>query len=111
MHIVFEQWSYKPAWKNLSRADREAFVGGVGGAVEHLATLGITTLGFGHNDSSTDKRASFDFWGIWQCPDARSAAIFQKAVTDSGWYDYFEHRNLSGELVPPTAILGAHIAA
>jgi hypothetical protein len=111
MHIVFEQWSYKQAWKDLPKAEREAFVGAVGGAVEHLATLGITTLGFGQNDNSTDRRADFDFWGIWQCPDAAGAATFQKAVADSGWYNYFDHRNLSGELVAPPEILGAHISA
>jgi hypothetical protein len=111
MHIVFEQWSYKAAWKNLPTAQREAFIGGVGAAVAHLATLGITTLGFGHNDSSTDRRADFDFWGIWQCPDEAGAALFQKAVAESGWYDYFEHRNLSGELLPPPTILGVHIGA
>jgi hypothetical protein len=111
MHIVFEQWSYKPEWTNLPISERQAFIAAVGGAVEHLATLGITTLGFGLNDQSTEKRANFDFWGIWQCPDAAGAVVFQKAVSDSGWYNYFEHRNLSGELQPPPAILGIHINA
>ncbi len=111
MHIVFEQWSYKSAWKNLPTAERAAFITTVGGAVEQLAAVGITTLGFGHNDKATDKRADFDFWGIWQCPDATSAAMFQKAVAESGWYNYFEHRNLCGELQTPHAILGAHIMA
>jgi hypothetical protein len=111
MHIVIEQWKYKSSWKALSTADREAFIQGVGQAVEMLAKQGITTLGFGLNDESTELRAPYDFWAVWQCPSAAGAAAFLDAVSGSGWYDLFELKNMSGELQDPTIILGQHIAA
>ncbi len=110
MHMVIEQWRYKATWKALPPADRQAFVAGVGAAVGQLAAAGITTLGFGLNDPATDHRADYDFWAIWQCPDAAGANTFQKAVAGSGWYELFEHRNMSGEVLEPGVVLEMHIA-
>jgi hypothetical protein len=111
MYMVIEQWSYKPAWKALSTAERQAFVEGVGGAVAELAKAGITTLGFGINDVNTDHRSTYDFWAVWQCPDVSGARAFQDAVAGSGWYNLFEHKNMVGLVQDPPSILGQHIAA
>jgi hypothetical protein len=111
MYLVIEQWSYKASWHALSALERQAFIGGVGAAVEQLAKGGITTMGFGFNDAKTDQRAGYDFWAVWQCPDAAAARVFQDAVAGSGWYQWFDHKNMCGELLDPGTVLGAHIAA
>lgn len=111
MHFVIEQWKYKNTWLTLTKAQREAFIAAVGGAVEQLAKQGITTLGFGQNQSDADQRSNCDFWAVWQCPDDKGARMFQDAVNASGWYGYFEHTNIVGEVQSPPDILGLHISA
>jgi hypothetical protein len=108
MHIVIEQWKYKQTWLNLSLVDRQVFVSNIGAAVEELAKQGITTLGFGFNNAETDRRADFDFFAVWQCTTQQGANAFLAAVKGSGWYDFFEHQNMSGEIVDPSEVLTAH---
>ncbi|MFC7050872.1 DUF6616 family protein [Emcibacter nanhaiensis] len=108
MHTFIELWNIKDSWRALSESDRAAFMEKLGPAIAQLAEQGVTCKGFGFAEE-VDHRAPFDFFSVWDCTERKAAEKFEQAVAASGWYDYFEHKNVCGVLQSPEVILKQHI--
>lgn len=108
MHTFIELWNIKDSWRALSIDARAAFIEQLGPAIAALAKQGVTCKGFAFAEE-VDQRAPYDFFSVWECADRAAAAKFEEAVAGSGWYDFFEHKNVCGELQAPDAILKQHI--
>lgn len=108
--IFIELFSYRPAWMALAPAEREQFSDGVKGALADLVANGVEVIGWGFNDLESDHRAPYDFFCIYKVPDFAFQRVFDAAVIQSGWYDFFEQVTVSGELADPAAILAANVA-
>ena len=96
MIYFIEAWNAKPAWLELSKEERGAYMNQVGAAIGGLLEAGVKVLTWSVNDPATTKRATFDYFAIWTFPNQESADEFQKLVEGAGWYEYFEQQNLMG---------------
>lgn len=108
-HIYIELFNYKDSWLNLPQEVRDSFAEGVSQAVAGLVDKGVSVIGYGFNDVSTDRRAPYDFFCVYALPDAGFARAFEKEVAASGWYDFFEQANVSGAAM--TAAAGLRVNA
>jgi len=109
MYTFIELWTPNDTWKALSSEDRQAFMEGVGGAMEQM-TAPITTLGWGWIDSDTPYPIDHEFVAIWQAPDREAIGMLEAGVEASGWYSYFDQVNARAELSGPENVIGAHIS-
>jgi len=105
MHLYLELWKAKPAWRALAPAQREAFVAGLGPAIEKLLADGIELVGFARTDADTSHRAGYDYVAAWRMPTRELAVSFERTVDGSGFHDYFEQVNARGEIEPAADVL------
>ena len=110
MYILVEQWTPKTKWLQASAEERGAFMQGVGGAMVELSKLGVETLAWSLNDPDTSHRADWNYFAVWKFPSLEASHAFENAVEQSGWYDYFEHKNMRGKWETPEAVIGQHMA-
>ena len=111
MYTFIEVWTPNDTWKSLPTADRQAFMDGVTSAIEQMAAGGITTLGWGVNDSDTPHRADGEFVAVWQAPNREAIGALEAGVQGSGWYDYFDQVNVRSELTDVADIMAKHVNA
>lgn len=107
--IFIELYRYKPAWAALEESQRIAIIDKVIENVGGLAGVGINVLAYGRNDESTDQRAPYDFFCVYQAPDANTQHALEGQISKSGWYDFFDQLNVSGEIIPYADLLSSHV--
>jgi len=98
VYLYVEMWNARPAWIALSLDERKAFMEKVAEAAAALGPLGAELLGAWVNDEDTDHRADRTYFTVFRFPDKDSVAVFEAIVRESGWYDYFDQVNGSGEV-------------
>ncbi len=106
MHTFIELWNTTDRWLELSTEQRKDFMEQVGTGVQQLTEAGVETLGWGLARPDVDAPAPYRFFAIWQAPDAGALDVLQRAVADSGWYEYFEQINTAGQLQTPDDVVG-----
>jgi len=113
MHILVELWSVEPAWRALSRAERERFMAGVGESMTELAAAGIEPVAWSRAEpyEDADHEADCEFFAVWRMPGPEQADLFRRTVAASGWYGYFRHVNVAGEQRTPDAVIAEHLDA
>ncbi|WP_086930250.1 DUF6616 family protein [Agarilytica rhodophyticola] len=94
--LYIELYNYKPAWFELTQEERENYVDIVSKAIAEMETGDVNVIGFGYNDSNTDRRAKYDFFCVYTMPNTEFARAFEEQVKASGWYNYFDQVNISG---------------
>ncbi len=106
MKCFIELWNEKEAWKKLSQQERGNYMNQLGPHIQDLMAGGVEIVCWGTNSKTTDKRAEFDFFSVWKFPNQEMVEKFEKLVEGSGWYNYFEQVNLSGQASTPDEIIG-----
>ena len=109
MYYTVELWSPRQAWLDLSREEREAYVGSIMPTMQKHAELGIIVRAMATNDADTDHRAPYGYFSIVEAPDESAARTFEADVRAAGWYDYFDQVNLRGVARSPEEVIGEHI--
>ncbi|MBY0434004.1 MAG: hypothetical protein K2U26_07840 [Cyclobacteriaceae bacterium] len=109
MKTYIELWKAKDTWRNLSKEDRANYLGQLAPAIQQLVSSGVEIVAWGENDSSTFKRAEYDFFGIWKFPTPEAVQLFEKMVEGAGWYAYFDQVNLHGDNTSPQHVLSKMI--
>jgi hypothetical protein len=104
-HIFVELYNYRPAWAKRSENERTDFVNKVIEAVNRLKSAGVEVIAYGKNSLETDRRAPYDFFCVYRVPNAEFQREFERQITASGWYDYFEQVNISGPAEDFAAVL------
>lgn len=110
MHVVFELWNAKPAFLEAPASVREEIIAGVRSGVEQMAAVGIRALGWGRVAPSGDHPSGYDWFAVWEIPSPELVDAFFAGVAASGWYDWFEQVNVTGELRAVDAVLDEHLA-
>lgn len=110
MIYFIEFWKAKDAWLNLPKQERIDYVSKIGPAIEDLMSKGVQIDAWGVNDNQSLHKADFDFYGITKFPNQEILTGFENMLDGSGWYDYFEQVNVSGEGVTPQDVIGKMIA-
>ena len=105
LQIFIELYNYRPAWAKLSESERTDFVKKVVEAVKGLKSAGVDVVGYGMNSPETDRRAPYDFFCAYRVPNVEFRREFERQITASGWYDYFEQVNVSGDIEDFEAVL------
>ena len=108
--IFIELYKYRPAWIDLDPSGRDKFSDGIKKALVDLVANGVEVIGWGFNDLESDRRAPYDFYGVYKVPSFDFQRAFDAAVVGSGWHDLFEQVSVSGALVEPAEILAVNIA-
>jgi hypothetical protein len=94
--IFVELYNYAPAWSKCSETERTEFVNKVIEAVNGLKSAGVDVITYGKNAPETDRRAPYDFFCIYRVPSVEFQREFERQITASGWYNYFEQVNIGG---------------
>src|SRR6476620_1596854 len=96
-HIFVELYNYAPSWSKCPESKRTEFVKKVIEAVNGLKSAGVDVIAYGKNSHETDRRAPYDFFCVYRVPSAEFQREFERQITASGWYEYFEQVNVSGD--------------
>jgi hypothetical protein len=107
--IFIELYRYKPAWTALEESQRADYIAKVIANVGQLAGIGIRVIGYGRNDRSTSQRAAYDFFCVYLIPNADTQRAFESQIAKSGWYDFFDQVNVSGNATPFADLLSSHV--
>jgi hypothetical protein len=98
-HYLTELYSAKPAWLALPAQERQQFFATIGAAMPALSALGVQAIALGKVDPSRLHCAPQSFFAIWRCPDEASLDALISGIAQSGWHNYFDTINASGESV------------
>lgn len=109
MYHFIETWTPNERWMALSTEERRAFMDGVIAAIEQMGDGGITTLGWGTNDDDTPHRLDHEYVAVWQAPNKEAIQALEAGVQGSGWYDFFDQKNLRTELRAHTEVMDQHV--
>ena len=109
MKVFIEFWKAKDAWHQLSKGERAAYLGQIAPAMEDLISKGAIFDAWGLNDDTSPYRAAYDFYAVTKLPTQDLLDNFQTIVEGSGWYNYFEQINLSGDNIGAEAVIGKMI--
>lgn len=108
-HIFIELWKFKDSWTDADLDTRSRYVNDLMPSVQAIMDAGVEIIAWGYNDLDVDHRAPYDAFGVYRMPDRARFDDFQRAVSASGWYHYFEHVNAGGVPIAPGDLLGQHI--
>jgi hypothetical protein len=109
MITYIELWKAKQAWTDLSKEERANYMTALGPAIQQLLENGVQIVSWGASDSSTFRRADFDFFAVWTFPSEESARNFETLIEGAGWYNYFDQVNAMGKVRSPQEVIGKMI--
>jgi haloalkane dehalogenase len=95
--VFIELYNYKTAWSRCPEEERTVFAKKVSDSVESLKAAGVEVVAYGMNSVATDRRAPYDFFCVYRVPNAEFQREFERRIAASGWYDYFDQVNISGD--------------
>src|SRR6266487_5345524 len=98
--VFIELYNYRPAWAKCPESERTDFAKKVVEAVKGLKSAGVDVVAYGMNSPETDRRAPYDFFCVYRVPNVELQREFERQIVASGWYDYFEQVNVSGDAPP-----------
>ncbi|MBR0801304.1 hypothetical protein JQ615_38755 [Bradyrhizobium jicamae] len=103
--VFIELYNYRPAWTDRPESERTDFAKKIVEAVNGLASAGVEIVAYGMNSPDTDHRAPYDFFCVYRVPNVEFQREFERQIAASGWYDYFEQVNVSGDAKDAEAVL------
>ena len=103
--IFIELYNYRPAWAKCPEGERTDFAKKIVEAVKGLKSAGVDVVAYGMNSPDTDRRAPYDFFCVYRVPNVGFQREFERQIAASGWYDYFEQVNVSGDAQDFEAVL------
>jgi hypothetical protein len=107
--IFIELYTLRDAWRARGRDEREAYIEGVISTVGQVRDAGIEVLAYGSNDPTVEVRAAYDYFAVYSLPSSEARIQLQDAIRSSGWYDYFDQVNVSGEVQDFDVVLRSHV--
>ena len=107
--IFIELYNYGPAWGKCSENERTEFIKKVIDSVNGSKSAGVDVIAYGKNSHKTDRRAPYDFFCVYRVPSAELQREFERNISASGWYNYFEQVNVSGPAEDFAAALSSKI--
>ena len=93
--VFIELYNYRPAWAKRPESERTDLK--IVEAGKGLKSAGVDVVAYGMNSPDTDRRAPYDFFCVYRVPNVEFQREFERQVAASGWYDYFEQVNVSGD--------------
>lgn len=109
MQHLIELWSPKAEWLSMSEPGRAAYMDKVlAGIGEHLSQgLKFHAAGLARND--VPNTVQYQFFLVWDAPDAALIRDFLRTLTGFGWFDYFDQVNVVGEGIDIGQLRASHV--
>ena len=101
MYLFVECWKARPEWLALKAEERGAYMAQLGQGIGELLKAGVEVISWSLNDIDTSNRSQYDYFAVWKFPTKEMVQGFEQIVEQSGWYNYFDQVNLSGEIKDP----------
>jgi len=111
MHLYVELWRFRPAWIELSQADRKPWMDKLLAGLQQQLQSGVEVVGFASNGENTPHSSGYDFLAVWKMPNEESARRFENFVEASGLHDYFEQVNTRGRMMEMEEVVSALLNA
>ncbi|MGW1365436.1 DUF6616 family protein [Streptomyces chartreusis] len=105
MQAFLELWRPRPQWLELPVSEREAYLKILGTGMAELAAAGVEVVGWGSTNPNVDNDSGYNFFAIWRMSSEAEVALFSNIVASSGWYNYFDQVNATGELRAPEEVI------
>lgn len=111
MYLYVELWKARPAWLELSRDERKAWIDRLLAGLQQQLQSGVEVVGFASNDGDTPRPSGYDFFAAWKMPNKEVARRFEDFVELAGWHGYFEQVNARGQMMEMEEFVSAHLNA
>ncbi|MEO7444752.1 MAG: DUF6616 family protein [Ferruginibacter sp.] len=111
MITYIELWKARQTWKDMNQEERGNYLTALDPAIQQLVESGVQIVSWGENESSTFKKADFDYFAVWSFPDVETAKQFEQMVEAAGWYNYFDQVNVMGNTTGPQQVIKKMIEA
>ena len=105
MYLYVETWNAKPAWLELSKDDRLAFIGSVQNLLGNLVSEDLQLLGCVITEDDTVQHGGYQYVAIWNASDRNQVRKIEEGTRDIGWHDYFDQVNHGSDASGPEAVL------
>ena len=109
MYMYAETWKFRPAWLELSREERKAWMDTLLAGIQQQLAAGVEVVGFVANDTDTPHSNGYDFLAVWKMPSKEIARRFEDFVEASGLHTYYEQVNIRGEVLGLEAVVASHL--
>jgi carbohydrate-binding DOMON domain-containing protein len=97
MYIFIEFWKAKESWLDLPHNQKKEFIDGLIRYVEDsLSQSGIQPLALGECADVENNAAPYQYFAVWEAPTKSALNTLQQAVSESGWYNFFDQINAAG---------------
>lgn len=106
MNVFIELWRARDSWIELSPEQRGEWMQNIGPSIQAMLEAGVAYVGGGRTEGGGHRDSSYDFFAVWTVPDEDVRKAFESTVEASGWYDYFEQVNVTGESVELEPLIG-----
>jgi hypothetical protein len=104
-HYLVELYSPTPAWLALDEERRQAYFSAIGAGMLELGKAGVEAVAVGEIDDKIDHSAAQRYFAIWKLPNRDMAHHLVAAISETGWHQWFDTVNATGESVD----FGAHL--
>ena len=111
MYLYVELWRVRPAWLELSQADRKSWMDKLLAGLQQQLQSGVEAVGLVSNDGDTPHSSGYDFLAVWKMPNKEAAQQFEDFVEDSGLHEYFEQVNTRGQMAEMEEVVSALLNA
>lgn len=107
MKVFIELWRARESWVELSPEQRGEWMQSVGPSIQTMLGAGVAYVGGGRTEAGDERcDTSHDYFAVWTVPDEDVRRAFESAIEQSGWYDYFEQVNVTGESADLEPLIG-----
>ncbi|HCT7898548.1 DUF6616 family protein [Klebsiella sp. PL-2018] len=93
---LVELYTPNAEWKSLTIGLRRQFLEDINNSMSSLSSMGVEILTLTEIQPGIDRSTEHRFLGIWRFPDAQTRDALLAGIKASGWYEYFEHVNVTG---------------
>lgn len=98
MRIVTILWHPNDRWAALGEREQADYLRSLDGPIGAARSAGIIVLGWSRVDDSLPLSPAGAFVGVFGVRDEAQAVVFERAVEQARWYEYFDSTNISVEL-------------
>lgn len=99
MYLYIELWMPRPSWLELSEAERQDVVAGIGNGAAHFLCLI-------RNDGHQAYPSGCAYVAVWELADGAQMEALD-ALLRASWHEYFDEVNARGTADPPVEVLHA----
>lgn len=105
MEIFIGLWRVKPAWLDLSKPARVAYLTRLAAQMGTIIKDGAEVVAWGTVEREADSEQGYDYYAVWKFRSREAALAYERNLAEHGWGSYFEYVALRGPMGTPLEVL------